>query len=200
MELKDDQPVYVTIPVTFTDDYAAAVTFTNIPKAYRNEGIDYKISPETVSVTLVTGEEQVPENGELTVGSIDFSELNNTLNTFTFSSEDLPYSLGETVKTFTVSVDLSDMHKRWLEIGVSTDDVKLPEGAELITETISSVQVIGPAESVDAIGNTEAYAIPQLDGIQLEKGVNVVPVKIILRTLTDSWVRGEYTAEIRVED
>jgi hypothetical protein len=92
------------------------------------------------------------------------------------------------------------MHKRWLEISVAAEDVKLPEGAEIITDTISSVQVIGPAESVDAIGNSEAYAVPVLDGVELEKGVNTVPVKVILRTLTDSWVRGEYTVEIRVDD
>ena len=198
--LKDDSPVYVTIPVTFTDEYRTAVGFTNVPKDYRADGIEYAVSPDVVSMTLVTGEEQAPEKNELIVGSVDFSELNNTVNTFSFSAEDLPYTFGEGVKNFTVTVDLTDMHKRWLEIGVSTDDIKLPAGAKLLTETIASVQVVGPADSVDAIGNAEAYAVPLLDDVELEPGVNVVPVKVILRTLTDSWVRGEYTVEILVED
>ena len=200
VSLKDDTPVYVTIPVTYTDKYETSVNFTNIPKDYRTDGVQFSVSPETVDLTLVTGEDQVPEDNTLVVGSIDFSELNNTYNTFTFSSADLPYTFGEGVKSFTVSVDLSSMNKRWLEIDVSTENLKLPEGATLLTDKISSVQVIGPAESVDAIGNSEAYAVPQLDGIELKEGVNVVPVKIVLRTLTDSWVRGEYTVEIQVED
>lgn len=198
--LADDSPVYVTIPVTFTAEYKTAVTFTNIPKAYRSEGVAYKITPETVSMTMVTGESQQPDGEALVIGTIDFSDLNNTVNTFTFSAEDTPYTFNDGVNSFTVTVDESQMHKRWLEISVATEDVKLPEGAEVITDTISSVQVIGPAQSVDAIGNSEAYAVPVLDGVELEKGVNTVPVKVILRTLTDSWVRGEYTVEIRVDD
>ena len=136
----------------------------------------------------------------LVVGTIDFSEINNTVNTFVFAAEDTPYTFNNGVKDFTVSVDFSNLHKRWLEIAVSTDDLKLPEGAKLLTSTISSVQVIGPADSVDTIANSEAYAVPVLDGIELEKGVNIVPVKVILRTLTDSWVRGDYTVEIQVDD
>ena len=95
---------------------------------------------------------------------------------------------------------MSSMHKRWLEVAVSTEGVKLPEGAALLTNSIQSVQVIGPAASVDPIDATEAYAVPQLDGVELKKGVNTVPAKVILRTLTDSWVRGEYTVQIRVGD
>ncbi len=200
VSLADDSPVYVTIPVTFTAEYKTAVTFTNVPKAYRSEGVAYKITPETVSMTMVTGESRKPDGEALVIGTIDFSDLNNTLNTFTFSAEDTPYTFNDGVNSFTVTVDESQMHKRWLEISVAAEDVKLPEGAEIITDTISSVQVIGPAESVDAIGNSEAYAVPVLDGVELEKGVNTVPVKVILRTLTDSWVRGEYTVEIRVDD
>lgn len=197
--LADEEPVYVTIPITYTSDYTTAVNFTNIPKAYRDKGISYKISPEVVSMTMVTGESQIPDEEALVVGSIDFSEINNTENTFTISAADSPYTFNNGVTEFTVSVDYSDLHKRWLEISVDTEGVKLPKGATLESDTIASVQLIGPAESVDDIGNTEAYAVPVLDGITLEKGINTVPVKVILRTLTDSWIRGEYTVEIRLD-
>ena len=200
ISLKDDAPVYVTVPITYTAEYSTAVNFTNIPKDYRSDGVQYKISPETVSMTMVTGDSQMPNEEALVVGTIDFSEINNALNTFVLEAEDTPYTFNNGVKNFAVTVDYSNMHKRWLEISVSTDDLKLPEGAKLLTTTIPSVQVIGPAESVDSIADSEAYAVPVLDGIELEKGVNVVPVKVILRTLTDSWVRGNYTVEIQIAD
>lgn len=200
ISLKDDAPVYVTVPITYTAEYSTAVNFTNIPKDYRSDGVQYKISPENVSMTMVTGDSQMPNEEALVVGTIDFSEINNALNTFVLEAEDTPYTFNNGVKSFAVTVDYSNMHKRWLEISVSTDDLKLPEGAKLLTTTIPSVQVIGPAESVDSIADSEAYAVPVLDGIELEKGVNVVPVKVILRTLTDSWVRGNYTVEIQIAD
>ena len=200
VSLKDGSPVYVTIPVTYTAEYKPVVNFTNIPKAYRNEGLEFTVTPSPVSITVATGENQVPDTDEIVIGTIDFIDLNNTKNTFTFSSEDIPYEINDNVKMFTATVDLSGMHKRWLEVAVSTDGLKLPENAVLLTEKISSVQVIGPAESVDVLDNNEAYAVPVLDDFELESGVNVVPVKIVLRTLTDSWVRGEYTVEIRVDD
>ena len=200
VSLADNSPVYVTVPITYTAEYKTAVNFTNVPKAFRSEGIEYMITPETVSMTMVTGDSQTPDDEALVVGAIDFSDMNNTVNTFTFSAEDTPYTFNDGVKNFTVTVDFADMHKRWLEIAVSADDVNLPEGATILTKSIASVQVIGPADSVDAIGNGEAYAVPVLEGITLEKGVNTVPVKVILRTLNDSWVRGEYTVEIRLDD
>ena len=39
-----------------------------------------------------------------------------------------------------------------------------------------------------------------VDGIELTSGKHTVPAKIILRTLTDSWIHGtSYTVEIEVE-
>lgn len=198
--VKDDEPVYVTIPVSITSSFNSAVTFTNVPKDYRKDGVEYTASPETVNVTVSASDNDLINAKEITVGAIDFSEIDNTINNFRFSTEELPYIFADDIKNITVVVDMSSMAKRWLQIGVSTDDVGLPENATVRTEIVSSVQVIGPADSVNGIENSEAYAIPVLDGIELQPGINTVPAKIVLRTLTDSWVRGTYTIEIQVED
>jgi hypothetical protein len=197
--MKDEEPVYITIPVTYTASYTPVINFTNVPKDLRDAGIEYKITPESVTMTVATGENQVNANEEIAVGTIDFSEINNERNTFRIPVDESQFTFTDGTKQFVVTVDMTGMHKRWLEISVNTDDLKLPEGATLVTKTIQSVQVIGPAGSVDKIENSEAYAVPVLDDVTLEKGVNVVPVKVVLRTLTDSWVRGEYTVEIRVD-
>ena len=94
---------------------------------------------------------------------------------------------------------MSAMAKRWMEIPVEAGDAKLPDGAEITTKTVQSVQIIGPEASVMNINSSSAYAVPVLDGIELHKGENTVPAKVILRSLTDSWVRGDYTVVITVK-
>ena len=94
---------------------------------------------------------------------------------------------------------MSAMAKRWMEIPVEAGDAKLPDGAEITTKAVQSVQIIGPEASVMNINSSSAYAVPVLDGIELHKGENTVPAKVILRSLTDSWVRGDYTVVITVK-
>ena len=50
------------------------------------------------------------------------------------------------------------------------------------------------------VEDSEGYAVPVVDGVNWKPGVNTVPVKIVLRTLTNSWVKGEYTVDIRVDE
>ena len=202
--VKDETPVYITVPVSFTSEYTPVVTFTGMPKDLREggsaaESFSYTVSPDRVRVSVPTGDQELIDAQELTVGSIDFSQLNNTLNEIELSVADSQYAFADGVTSFRVTVDLSGMEKRWLEIPVSAENLKLPAGAVLVSSTVQSVQIVGPAASVGGIDSGEAYAVPQLDGVELKPGVNTVPVKVVLRTLTDSWVRGAYTVEIRVD-
>ena len=199
VKLESEEPVYITVPVTFSSEYTPIVTFTNMPQAYKNDGVKYVISPSKVNVTISAADSELIDADEISVGTIDFSQLNNIVNFITLKTKDLPYTLNEPVSEFVIKVDMSSMEKRWLEVPVEYEKGTLPKGATVSTKTIESVQIIGPADSVMNIDGTAAYAVPVLDGITLKKGENTVPAKIILRTLTDSWVRGEYTITINVK-
>lgn len=194
-----DEPVYITVPVSYVSDYAPVVSFSNMPKDYKTDGIEYSVFPAAVRASVSTSDAELIGAEEISVGTIDFSQINNDVNYIRLPAEELPYSFADGVSEFTVTIDMSGMQKRWLEVPLVTEDVKLPEGAKLTSATVQSVQVVGPAESVGDIDAGEVLAVPVIDGIELEKGINTVPVKITLRTLTDSWVRGEYTAEIEVD-
>ncbi|MCH5198847.1 MAG: hypothetical protein J1E34_08080 [Oscillospiraceae bacterium] len=198
IKLLNEDPVYVTIPVSVTTDFTPAINFTNVPKDYRETPLSYSVSPNKVKVTVAAGDNELINADEIIIGSIDFSELNNTYNEFHIVPDDTVYSFVDKVEAFKVTVNLSDMNKRWLEVAVSADDIKLPENAELLTKSIQSVQVVGPTDSVMNIDNSEAYVVLSLDDVELKSGINEVPVKILLRTLTDSWVRGTYTVQIKV--
>lgn len=195
----NEEPVYITVPVNYTAVLKPVVSFTGIPKSMREAGVEYSVSPAEVKVNIPSGENDIVAKGELNIGTIDFSEINNENNVFVISTSELGYTFVDGISSITVTVDMSGNEKRWLEVSVSTDGLKLPEGAALASATVESVQVIGPADSVLPIDASEVLAVVQSDGFDFQKGENLVPLKVTLRTLTDSWVRGTYFAVINVE-
>lgn len=196
---KTDTPVYINIPVTFSSEYTPVVTFTNMPKDYETEGPSYTVYPSKVTITASTGDIQLINANEISVGTIDFSELEDDSNTFRFSTEDLPYTFAEDISYFSVTVDMSALAKRWIEVPVNTDGVKLPAGATVKDTSVKSVQVIGEEDQVMNLGSDDLYAVPVLDGVTLKKGSNTVPVKIVLKNLTNAWAYNTYTVEIEVK-
>lgn len=196
---ESEEPIYVTVPVSFVAEFTPVVTFTGTPSAYKTEGIVYTVSPAAVKASVSSADAELIKSDEISVGTVDFSDINNEVNYIKLPAGELPYTFSDGITEFVAVIDMSGMEKRWLEVPVSTENVKLPEGASLVDTTIQSVQVIGPADSVLPIDAGELLAVPVLDGIELQKGINTVPVKITLRTLTDSWVRGDYTVQISVE-
>lgn len=191
------EPVYVSIPVKKVGKYVTAVDFIGIPQAYRGEGIDYSVYPSEIDVSYITGTDdtQLNESNEILIGTIDFSDINNTVNRIVINNEDI----SSDVNNFTVTIDMSDMAKRWMEIPVDVSTAKLPDNVTVLSKTVESVQIIGPGTTVMNIDQSAAYAVPVIDGAELAPGKHIVPAKIILRTLTDSWVHGTYEIEIEVE-
>lgn len=196
--LENTEPVYITIPLNQVGTYKTAIDFIGIPQAFRGEGIDYSINPDEIDISVLTGvgETHINDSNEILVGTIDFSEINNKVNEITVTNE---FLASEPVD-FNVVIDMSLMDKRWIELPVDVSTVDLPEGVKVISTSVQSVQVVGPSASVMGIDKTAGYAVPVLDGIELTEGKQTVPAKIVLRTLTDSWVYGEYTVDIEVSE
>ena len=191
------EPVYVTIPINKVGKYVTAVDFIGMPQSYREEGIKYSVYPSEIDVSVMTGanDTQLNESNEILIGTIDFSQINNVKNRIVINNE----NLSSEVKNFTVTIDMSSMAKRWLEIPVDASSVTVPDGVKVLSATVESVQIVGPSSSVMNIDKTAAYAVPVFDAAQYSSGKHLIPAKIVLRTLTDSWVHGTYTIEIEVE-
>lgn len=196
---KDESKIYyITLPVSFSADYTPTVSFTNAPAAYA-DGVEYTVSPEIVNLSVSTGDTQLIASKEINVGNIDFSQLDNEVNRFRIQTASLPYTFGEDLETITVTVDLSGMGKRWMEVPVNAADVTLPAGAAVVSESVKSVQIVCPSSVVSKLSSADAYAVPVLDGVKLQKGVNTVPVKIVIPSLENAWAYGEYSVEIRLD-
>lgn len=197
LKLEISEPVYVSLPICKVGTYETAVDFAGIPQAYRSEGIEYNVYPAKIDVSVQTGanDTQLDDNNKILIGTIDFSKINNTVNRIVVENQ----NISSDVKNFTVTIDMSSMSKRWLEIPVDVSSVTLPENVTVLSQSVASVQIVGPSQSVMNIDKTAAYAVPVFDGAELTPGKHIIPAKIILRTLTDSWVHGTYTVEIEVK-
>lgn len=196
--IENTEPVYITIPLNQVGTYKTAIDFIGIPQAFRGEGIDYSIDPSEIDISVLTGvgETHINDSNEILVGTVDFSEISNKVNEIVVTNE----FLTDEPVDFTVVIDMSNMAKRWIEFPVDTSTVEIPEGVKVLSTSVLSVQVVGPSASVMNIDKTAGYAVPVFDGLDLEPGVHTVPAKIVLRTLTDSWVYGEYTIEVEVSE
>ncbi len=194
--VKDEEPIYITVPLTYSSEYKPVVSFSGLPEAALKDMPEYYVSPETVTVSAVVGDDQLINANEITVGTVDAASLDNTVNRFRFSAGELPFRFAEEIDTFTVVIDLSSLGKRWLEVPVSTEGLELPKGAEVQTKSILSVQIIGPEGPVLKLESEDAYAVPVLDDVKLQPGENRVPVKIVVKTLPDAWAFGTYYASI----
>lgn len=188
------EPVYVYIPVKKTGTYNTTIDFKNVPSAYRDSGVQYTVSPSSIEVKVDVNSNSSDDS--VCVGVVDFSKIRAGVNTITVENKDL---LSET-KVFTVTVDMSGLSERWVsDIPVVLSDTDVPDNVTVLTKDIDSVIIICPSEVKDTIDSNVAYAVPVLNSEELTPGKHTVPAKIVLRTLQNSWVYGEYTMEIEVK-
>ena len=93
----------VTVPVR--------VDFTHAPIDYLDSPLAYTISPDIVDVAL--NADIADTTTALSVGSIDFSDIENRVNTFTFPTSEIENALflDDELESFTVTIDASALSR-----------------------------------------------------------------------------------------
>lgn len=182
----------VTLPVS--------VDFQYQPLDYIDQPLPMTISPETVTVAL--NADVADSTLSLSAGTIDFSEISNTNNTFTFHTSEIEGAkfLDDSLKTITVHIDASEMSSQEFDVELSSvTSVNLPAGLEVQYPASSSyrVTVIGPQESLEAISASDIYAEADYTGQELSPGTHTVEISFFVRTQNDCWCYG--TDDISVE-
>ena len=181
----------VTLPVS--------VAFLHQPIAYIDQPLPQTIEPSTVTVAL--NADIADSTQTLSVGEIDFAEINNSSNTFTFQTDALENVkfLDDSLKEITVHIDASQLSSREFDIELSgVTSVNLATGLQAEYPPASyHVRVIGPQESLEMISAADIYAEADYAGMQLTAGTHTVPISLFVRTQNDCWCVGAY--EISVE-
>ena len=190
--------VTATVPVYRRVMLNTGVEFVNSPAKYLADRLEYSVSP--ASAVFGVAESRIEGlNGTISVGTIDFSEIDSeeTEFKFEFDSESavlIDYSVSE----FTVKVNPGAVEKKEIEVPLSSVIFEgTPEGASPFLGQISvTVTVIGPAESLEKI-DAESFTVKaDLSKVKNENEITDIPLTITLTDNEDCWIYGTYSTKV----
>ena len=178
--------------------------FVNQPSVYDEEQIEAKITPEEVEILYN------PKDGNkydvLYVGTIDFRDISNTVNKFSFAvDEKLGASVTDKeIKEFKAVVDMSHMSKKVLyevpgKIVYLNMDDKYDYTIDFGGGNLNSIVLIGPEESLEKITADDIQIEVNVSSVNLSRsGGQVLEVSniSIQSDVNDCWVYGKYTASV----
>lgn len=200
-------PATITIPVSKVKTVSTAVKFINEPAVYETESPKVRISPSKVKITYNTQDDEELES--LTVGTIDFRQLNNTVNKFEFTLDDKTVSnIADSDKTtFTVSVDMSSKSKKFIdEIPAKVVLVNQAKGynydVSLENGGLDEIVIIGSSSSLKKISVDDLQVEINVSSLDVNKKtaqkVEISNISISTEGVDDCWIYGNYYAYVTV--
>lgn len=201
----ESNPPTVTVPVYVVGKVPVGVKFVNQPGIYSEESPKAVISPSEVEISYN------PKDGDkydvLYVGTIDFRQISNKVNTFSFKvDEKLGVSVvDKTLKKFTVRVDMSDMSQKTLDsapgkIVYLNQDDSFEYEVDFDGGNLDSIILIGPEESLEKITADDIQIEINVSSLNLARSgaqtVEVSNISIQSDEVDDCWVYGKYTARV----
>lgn len=204
----ESNPATVTIPVYVTKNVPTQVKFINQPAYFTENPPKVKITPSELKVTYNPAESADYEF--ITVGTVDFRDLLNGVNRFSFEVDEkfknsaaTDTSFGE----FKVTVDMSSMSRKTFDI---TDGkiilLNQTEGLNYSVDTsrsnFDSVVVIGPKSSIDKITVDDIQVEINVSSLSAKargvQSIEVSNISIVNEEINDCWIYGKYNAVISV--
>ena len=194
-----DSEVTMTIPVLKTVVLPTTVTFRNTPAGYLNDDIPFTVSPSSVEASIPI--EQVDVVTAISVGTLDFSELDIGYNRFVFEAADITdYIVTDNTTRFRVTVDMRGTTSASFTVpenNVSIIAQKEGFASTVVPASIENVRVIGTPEEIAALTNDMLYVELDLSDYDIQVGEQTVQVNVIVRGNTKAWASGTYTVRIQ---
>ena len=195
----DVKQAEVTVPILKTVDLPVKVEFLNAPTNLDLEELEYAVSNETVTVAGPVDE--IDKYSEIILGYIDFKALDLESN-FTFDVE-LPENFINVAHTETVTVtfDWTDMvAKEFTVTNLSLVNVPSDYDARLLTDRVTKVKIIGPAQVLETMTADDLVGQIDLSKRSVETGQFKTAVTISAPSKNLVWVVGDYTAVVVISE
>lgn len=191
--------ISVTVPVLKVETIPVSVRYVNMPSYYEKNMPEVTIFPKEITVAAA---QSVIENLEtLYVGTIDFSALMNKNNRFTFNLDDIDeVRIIDEISEVTVSVNCYPMSKKTFGVdAVNITLLNVPDGkkAELLTESIRGVTVVGPASDLNKLTEEDIFA--KVDLTDASDGTTSYEAVVYVKSSEKCWVYNSYLVKVRVE-
>ncbi len=202
IELKEDSPVVITVPVLKKAEFATSVDFSNTPENYSDFIESIKISPETLNIGAA--EDVISSMENVTVGTIDFSKIKSGKNVFKFKKEDFSTNLKvfDDVEEVTVTVNVFEATSKKIEIDKSRISfTNVPDNCTVSLlnnfSSIKDVVLYGDKNSIESLDSDSVYAVVDMTGYSGKTGRDTVKAKITVRN-SNCWAYGTYKIQINV--
>lgn len=198
ISIKDSEDFTITIPVFKLATLPVSVEFTNMPDGVTQDDLNIKYS---VSRLNIAGEETtVDKMNSVSIGTIDFSELKDAENEFSF---DVSSIAGIKVKTkissIRVTVDLSSFETKTVNLPVSSVEiVNSSDKTVVIKDTSVAVKAAGLTNAVNNITASNISAVLKIaDDIEAGEGQKA-QLNVKISSVSGIWVVGTYEVTVDV--
>lgn len=194
-----ESAVTMTMPVLKKVVLPTSVTFKNAPGGYLNGDVPVTISPSQIEAAVPI--EKVGELKSISVGTVDFAELDSGYNTFNFKASDITeYTVVDSSARFRVTVNMTGTVTASFSVAAQNIAVTAQKDgfhSTVLTRGIENIHVIGTAEEIAALTNDMLYAELDLSDAELTEGEQTVKARIVIKGSSKAWASGTYTVRIQ---
>lgn len=194
-----DTAITMTIPVLKKVVLPTTVTFRNAPAGYLNAEVPVTVSPSSIEAAVPI--EKLEEIKSISVGTVDFAELNSGYNVFYFRATEITeYKVIDNSTRFRATINMSGTTSAVFTIpaeNISITAQKAGFSSAVLTKSIENVRVIGTADEIAALTNDRIYAEVDLSEYDVTAGEQTVPARVTIKGNTKSWASGSYTVRIQ---
>ncbi|MEE1322042.1 MAG: hypothetical protein UHM85_11015 [Acutalibacteraceae bacterium] len=201
----ESNPPKVTVPVSVVGKVPVGVKFLNPPSVYTENPPEVEITPSEVEISYN------PKDGDkydvLYVGSVDFREVSDSVNTFDFKVDE---KLGVNVvdkqlDKIVVKLDMSSMERRILngaagKIVYINQDENFDYNVDFSFGNLEELVVIGPEKSLQKITAEDIQIELNVSTVNLARAgaqiIEVSNISIQSEEVDDCWIYGKYTVRV----
>ncbi|MBQ6380109.1 MAG: hypothetical protein IJJ41_00720 [Clostridia bacterium] len=195
---KSDE-ITITIPVYKLATLPVSVEFTNMPEGISTDDLEIKYS---VSKVNVAGEEAtINKLKSAVIGTIDFSQLNETKNSFTFDVNSIAgIVVKSNISSIDVDVDFTSLFVKKVALPVSSIEIVNSSSYEAaINSEEINVNVAGLTNEVESIKASDIVAVLKIDD-KVKTGENQkMELSIKINNQDSMWIIGTYELNVNVK-
>lgn len=190
--------VSVTITVASTVTVPLTVDFTNVPTYFVDSPLECKITPS--EILLSGNSDQLKAIESVSVGTINFNDINLKNNTFNFDLS-LPEGVSNLSgsNTCKVEIDLSEYKEEVFDVDLFKV-TNAPEGVDIdvLTTSLTDVKILLPKNLIISSGKN-LFAEIDIQNKAYNKGKYNINATIKSSTINKLWTSGVYKVSIEVK-
>ena len=193
-----DTAITMTMPVLKKVVLPTTVTFKNAPAGYLNENVPVTVSPSQVEAAVPV--EKINEITSISVGTVDFSELDAGYNVFNFKASDITeYTITNSKTRFKVTINMSGKTSATFTVpaeNISISAQKDGFSSVVIPSSITNVRVVGTPDEIAALTNAMLCVELDLKDYDVQVGEQMVDANVVIKGNTKAWATGTYSVRI----